>query len=146
MGACSGPSVLCILTGASEVGSVLPTPPKECRFAEWKGVWSCCCRRIHQTDPECLFFFSLFLFEKFLLINPATPYKEGLVLSHSPPLQVDQGLSESGPVKVQLSTLPSPHTQSLGVYHFILIPLPGTSSNQVSLGAAQTLFGRGGGR
>ena len=32
------------------------------------------------------FFSSLFIFEKFLLLNPAAPYKEGPVLSHSPPL------------------------------------------------------------
>ena len=36
--------------------------------------------------------FSLFLFEKFLLLKPAAPYKEGPVLSHSPPLQLDRGL------------------------------------------------------
>ena len=34
--------------------------------------------------------------------------------------------------------------QSPWVYHFVLIPLPATSSNQVSSSAAQTLFGRGG--
>ena len=54
------------------------------------------------------------------------------------------GLSGSGPHMAQLSTLPSQHTQSPWVYHFVLIPLPATSSNQVSLGAAQALFGRGG--
>ena len=34
-------------------------------------------------------------------------YKEGPVLSHSPPLQLDWGLSRSGPHTAQLSTLPS---------------------------------------
>ena len=89
-------------------------------------------------------FFSLFLFEKFLLLNPAAPYKEGPVLSHSPPLQLDLGLSGSGPHMTQLSTLPSWCPQSPWIYHFVLIPLPATSSNQVSLSAAQALFGRGG--
>ena len=65
-------------------------------------------------------------------------------LSHSPPLQLDQGMSVSGPHTTQLSTLPSRHPQSLCVYHFVLIPFPATLSSQVSLGAAQALFGRGG--
>ena len=85
-----------------------------------------------------------FLFEKILLLNPATLYKEGHVLSHSPPLQLDWGLSGSGTNAAELSTLPSRCPQSPWFYHFILIPLPVTSSNQVSLGAAQALFGRGG--
>ena len=93
--------------------------------------------------PLSVSFFSLFLFEKFLLLNPATPYKEGPVLSHGPPFQLDRGLSGSGPNTAQLSTLPSLHARSLCVYHFILIPLPGTLSNQISLGAAQTWFCRG---
>ena len=42
--------------------------------------------------PLSISFFSLFLFEKFLLLNPAAPYSEGPVLSHSPPLQLDRGL------------------------------------------------------
>ena len=84
---------------------------------------------------------SLFsLFKKFFLLNPAAPYKEGPVLSHSPPLQLDRGLCRSGPITAQLTTLYSWHTLFPWVYHFILIPLPVTSSNQVSLGAAQTLF------
>ena len=86
---------------------------------------------------------SVFLFDKILLLNSATPYKEGPVLSHSPPLQLDQGLSRSGSHSAQLSALPSPCPQSLWVYHFVLIPLPATSSNQVSLSAAQALFGMG---
>ena len=109
--------------------------------AEWVGCWSGCCWRISQTASECLHFF---FFEKFLLLNPAVPYKEQPVLSHSPPLQLDQGLSRSDAVLAQLSTLPSWYTGSLWVYHFVLIPLPVTSSNQVSLGVAQALFGRGG--
>ena len=94
--------------------------------------------------PQSVSFFSLFRFEKILLLNPAAPYKEGPVLSHSPPLKLGMGLSRSGPDMAQLSTLPSQCTQSLWVYHFVLIPLPAASSNQVSLSAAQALFGRGG--
>ena len=94
--------------------------------------------------PQNVSFFSLFLFEKILLLSPAAPYKEGPFLSHSPPLQLDLGLSGSGPGTAQLSTLPSWHPQSPWVYPFLLIPLPATSSNQISLGDAQTLFGRGG--
>ena len=55
-----------------------------------------------QSAPE-----GLFLFGKILLLNPAAQYKEGPVLSHSPPLQLYQGLSGSGSHMAQLSTLPS---------------------------------------
>ena len=123
------------------MGFIPPTSLQECWAAGWRGDWSCCCRRIPQTAPECLF-----LFEKILLLNPASQYKEGPVLSHSPPLQLDVGLSGSGPVTAQLSTLPSQHPWSLVsvcLPHFVIIPLPATSSNQVSLTAAQPLFGRG---
>ena len=93
---------------------------------------------LQENSPKCPR--GLFLFEKILLLNSASPYKEGPVLSHSLPLQLDWGLSGSGPHMAQLSTLPSWGPQSLWVYHFFLIPLPTTSSNQVSLGAAQALF------
>ena len=96
--------------------------------------------------PQSVSFFSLFRFVKILLLNPAAPYKEGPVLSHSPPLQLDWVLSRSGLFMAQLSTLPNGCPQSQWVYHFILIPLPVNSSNQVSLSATQTLFGRGGSR
>ena len=83
--------------------------------AVWGGGWNSCCRRIPQTATEWLFFF-IFLFEQFLLLNLAAPYKEGPVLSHHPPLQLDLGLSGSraqhGP------TLNSPqlaHTDSMGL-------------------------------
>ena len=89
-------------------------------------------------------FLSLFLFEKFLLLNPTAPYLEGPVLSHSPSLQLDQGMSGSEPITAQLSTLPSWPTQSPWVYHIVLIPHLATSSNHVSLGAAQPLCGKGG--
>ena len=137
---CAGrSSEVCTLPGALGLGSIPPTPLQECWVAGWRGDWSCCCRRIPQSAPECLF-----LFEKILLLSPATPYKEGPVLSHSPPLQLDWGLSGSGPHMSQLSTLPSWYPQSPWVYHFSLIPLPVTSSNQVSLSAAQAFFGKGG--
>ena len=57
------------------------------------------------------------------------------------PLNTRKGLSFH---TAQLSTLPGKHPQPQCVYHFILIPLPTTSSTQVSLGVAQALFGRGG--
>ena len=79
--------------------SISPIAPREHQAAGWRGYWRCCCRRIPQTAPQCLF-----LFEKILLLNPAAPYKEGPVLSHSPPLQLDQGLSRSGSHTAQLST------------------------------------------
>ena len=74
------------------------------------------------------------------------PYKEGPDLSHSPPLQLGQGLSGSGSYAAQLSTLLSQHPRSPWVFHFVLIPLPATSGNQVSESIAQALFGSGGGR
>ena len=73
-------------------------------------------------------------------------YKEGPVLSHSPPLQLGGGLSRSGSQMSQLSTLLSQRQWSPWVYHFILIPLPANSGNQVSHSVAPALFGRGGGR
>ena len=57
--------------------------------------------------PLSVSFFSLFPFEKFLLLDPATPYKEGPVLSHSPPLQLDWRLSRSESDRAQLSTPPA---------------------------------------
>ena len=113
------------LPGTEDLGSISPTPLRECRAAWWRGDWSCCCRRIPQSSPE-----GLFLFEKILLLNLAAPYKEGPVLSHSPPLQLDQGLSGLGLHTAQLSILPSQRPRSpVCLSHFILIPLPVTSSN-----------------
>ena len=129
---CTLPPPLCFRFGLD----TRPQPFKSPRAAGWRGDWSCCCRGMPQSAPE-----GLFLSDKILLLNPATPYKEGPVLSHSPPLTLDQGLSRPGLNTAQLSTLPNQHPW---VYHFVLIPLPVTSSNQVSLGAAQALFGRGG--
>ena len=138
-GLSSPPPSVCSPPGCLGFGLKPPTAPWEHQAAGWRGDWRCCYRRFPQHAPE-----GLLLFEKILLLNPPTPYKEGLVLSHSPPLQLDQGLPGSGSHMAQFSPLPCWHPQSLWVYHFILIPLPVTSSNQVSLGAAQALFGRGG--
>ena len=93
--------------------------------------------------PPSVFFF---LRKSPCSVLPLPPYKEGPVLSLSPPLQLGQGLSGSGSHRAQLSTLPSQCPQSPCVYHFVLIPLPVTSSSQVSLGAAQAWFVRGGSR
>ena len=77
------------------------------------------------------FFHFFFLRNSSCSILPA-PYKEGPVLSHSPPLQLDWGLSRSGHVSAQPSTLRSRCTRSPWVYHFVLIPLPVTPRHQVS--------------
>ena len=88
-----------------------------------------------------------FFLGKILLLNLWLPlYKEGPVLSHSPPLQLGGGLSGSGSHAAQLSTLLSQCPQSPWVYHFVLIPLPATLGNRVSHGVAWALFGREGGR
>ena len=80
---------------------------------------------------ECPFFSLFFLRNSSCSILPA-PYKEGPALSHSPPLQLDWGLSRSGHVSAQPSTLRSRCTRSPWVYHFVLIPLPVTPRHQVS--------------
>ena len=166
MGAGAGPSMVCTLPSAS---GVVSGPSKVCTLPDTSDVCPEVCtlpsaldlgsmppippwveRRLElllqENSPNCpqVSFFFFFFFEKILLLNPDAPYKEGPVLSHSPPLQLERGPSRSGPDMAQLSTLPSLCPQSLWDYHFILIPLPATSSNQVSLSAAQTLFGRGG--
>ena len=67
-------------------------------------------------------------------------YKEGSVTQPTSP-------ARPGSVRVRAPhgpTIPSQCPQSPWVYHFVLIPLPETSSNQVSHGVAQALFGRGG--
>ena len=108
----------------------------------WRGDWSCCCRGIPQSAPE-----GLFLFGKILLLNPVAPSVQGRAsLLTKPTFPARPGLSGSGPNTAQLSTLPSQRPQSLWVYHFVLIPLSATSSNQVSHGVAEALFGKGGSR
>ena len=94
-----GTSLICTLPGACGLRHppVVHSLPPNFRFglntrhspegvldrlaARWREDWSCCCRGIPQSAPD-----GLFLFEKILLLNPAAPYKEGPVLSHSPPL------------------------------------------------------------
>ena len=99
MGSCTGPSVIHTLPGACglrslELHSPWCTPPWEHQVAGWRGDWTCCCRRIPQSAPE-----DLFLFEKIVLLNPAASYKEGPVLSLSPPLQLDQDCPGHGPTR-----------------------------------------------
>ena len=91
--------------------------------------------------PQRVFFF---LGKILLLILWLPPYKEGPDLSHSSPLQLGQGLSRSGSYTAQLSTFLGQRLRSPWVFHFVLIPLPATSGNQVSHRVAQALFGRGG--
>ena len=64
-------------------------------------------------------------------------YKEGPDLSHNPPLQLCRGLSGSGSHVAQLSTLLGQCLLSPCVFHFVLIPLPATSGNQVSHSVAR---------
>ena len=143
------------------LGCVLGGPPR-CILSPVPRIWAWCSphptgvlgtrveRRLElllqENSSNCpwVSLFSLFHFEKFLLLNPATPYKKGPILSHSPPLQLEWGLSGSGPHTAQLSTIPSHCLQSPWIYHFVLIHLLVTSSNQVFLSAAQTLFCGGG--
>ena len=129
--------------GPSDVGSGPPHPHGN---TMWQGGGEAGAAAAGEFPklPPSVSFFPLFLFENFLLLNRASPYKEGPVLSHSPPLQLGQALSRSGPNTTQLSTLPIWRTRSRWVYHFVLIPLLATSSNHVSLGAAQPLCGKGG--
>ena len=93
--------------------------------------------------PQRVFFF---LGKSSCSILWLPPYKEGPVLSHSPPLQLGRGLSRSGSHTSQLSTLLSQCPWSPWVYHFVLIPLPATTGNQVSHSVAWAFFDRGGGR
>ena len=107
-------SVVCLeaLLGAHSpwyfgFGLDAPHTPEGASCSRVRGDWSCYCRRIPQTAPKCLF-----LFEKILLLNPAAPYKEGPVLSHSPPLQLDQDCLGQGP------TRPNSQLSPAGVHSF----------------------------
>ena len=91
-----------------------PTPPGSAGWPGGEETGAAAAGEFPKLPPSVSFFF-LFLFEKILLLNPATPYKEGPVLSHSPPLQLDQVLSGSGPEMAQLPTLPSQCPQSMGL-------------------------------
>ena len=81
----SGPSEVCTLPSASDVGLV---PPHPCGSTGWLGGEEAGAAAAGEFPklPLSVSFFSLFLFEKFLLLNPAALYKEGPVLSHGPPL------------------------------------------------------------
>ena len=134
------PNLRCALsTHASDLGLIPPTPPQECQAVGWRGDWSCCCR-IPQSSSE-----GLFLFGKILLLKSCCS-----IQGRACPLTQPTSPASPGTVWVRAlhgPTLNSPHpthTVSVGLPDFILIPLPVTSNNQVSLGAAQTLFVRGG--
>ena len=118
-------------------------PPHPSGSARWPGgeeTRAAAAGEFSKVPPSVFFF----LRKSPCSVLPLPPYKEGPVLSLSSPLQLYQGLSGSGSHMAQLSTLPSQCPRSPWVYHFILIPLPATSSSQVSLSVAQVLFGRGG--
>ena len=145
VGACGrrSPPQCALSPSTSDLGSILSTPWRERRVGSgWRGDWTCCYKGIPQSVPK-----GLFLFGKILLFNPAAPSIQGRACPLTQPTSpARQSLSGSGPNTTQFSSLPSQRPQSLWVYHYILIPLPVTSSNQVSLNAAQALFGRGGNR
>ena len=71
------------------------------------------------------------------------PYKEGPDLSHRPPLQLG-GACPGQDHKRPNFQLSSASACGLPGFSLVLIPLPATSSSQVSLSVAQVLFGRGG--
>ena len=108
------------------MGSIPTTAPRGRQAARWTGDWSCCCSRIPQSAPE-----GLFLFEKILVLNPATPSIQGrtcpLMQPTSPARPV---LSGSGLPMAQFSTLPGRGPQCPCVYH--------TSSLFPSLGPQAT--------
>ena len=92
------------LLGASDVGLMPPHLHGSSGQPDGKETGAAAAGEFPKV-PRRVFFF----FEKIILLNPAAPYKEGPVLSHSPPLQLDQELSRSGPHMAQFSTLPSQH-------------------------------------
>ena len=120
-----------------------PTPPGSAGWPGGEETGAAAAGEFPKLSPS-VSFSSLFLFERILLLNPAAPYKEGRVLSQCPPLQLDWGTvwvsAQHGP------PLNSPQMEPTVSVDLPLrpYPLPATSSNQVSLSAAQTLFGRGG--
>ena len=140
MGVCMGPSVVGTLPHAWDLcaealqGAYSP----QC-LGFWLDVphtlagggWSCC--RIIPQTPECLFFSPLFLFEKIFLLNPV-PSIQGRAC----PLTQPTSPARPGTVQVRVPHSPTVNSPQLPtprppwVYHFILIPLPATSSNQIS--------------
>ena len=71
------------LLGASDLGWMPPTPSREPWAARQRGGWSCCCRRIPQTAPECLFFF-FFFFLRNSSCSILPPHTRKGLSSHSP--------------------------------------------------------------
>ena len=70
---------------------------------------------LQKNSPNCqrvfpFVFTFFFFFEKILLLSPAPLYKEGSVLSHSPPLQLDGDCPGQGP------TGPSSHLSPAGTH------------------------------
>ena len=157
---CPGPAGVVVLAASGPTGSGAHSVRGfgcECRaFCATWGAWSSWVGRrlellLQDNSPNSprVYLFSLFLFEKFLLLKPATPYK--CLISHTAPFSNQTGdYPGQGPSwpNSQLSPA-SVHSlrgcsQPLCVCHFVVTPLPVTSSNQVSPGSSQTLFGRGG--
>ena len=112
------------------------------RLARWRGDWSCCCRRIPQSTPE-----GFFLFEKKREDPPAQSCHsiQGRACSLTQPTSPARSgtVCVSVPHSPTLNSLQLASTVSVCLPCFVLLPLPATSSNQVSLGAAQALFVRG---
>ena len=92
MGACwrglSGASDLCqmpsdvgTLLGALDLGSMPPTPAWEHHVIGWRGGGAATAGEFPKLPQSVSLslFFSLFDFEKFLLLSPAPPCKEGPV-------------------------------------------------------------------
>ena len=82
------PQLVPVVSAPSEMrcghSPVMRTVPRW--VAGWRRDWSCCCRRILRSAPE-----GLFLFGEILLLSPVASSIQGrVVLSHSPPLQLDQ--------------------------------------------------------
>ena len=92
------------------MGSILPKALREHGAARVRGDWSCCYRGIPQSAPK-----GLFLFDKILLLNPGTPYKERSVLSHSPPLQLEPDCLVRAPHGPTLNSPQPAPTVSVGL-------------------------------
>ena len=83
----SGPSKVRTLPGASDVGSVSPTPLQESPEAGGEEAGAAAAGEFPKLSPSVSFFH--FSFSRISSCSILTL----LVLSHSPPLQLDRGLS-----------------------------------------------------
>ena len=107
--------------------------------AGWRGDWSCCYRGIPKVPPRVFFF-----------LGKSSCKSWGSIQGRACPLTQPTSPARLGTVHVRAPHAPTLNSPllvpmvSLCLPHLVLIPLPATSSNQVSLSAAQTLFGRGG--